>query len=153
MGMNPLAASNHPISSAFHSRARFEMCSATTRQLRSTIIVQKRAYIAFATRKTHHTKSGYLLARRFSCRAESLTSRYSGLDGRFSGNSQTSSFWPVATCLLGSGSVDPTKHLLPRTSKQADRPLEPGLRGKTVSIGKAPASSSPRWPEMWQRAI
>jgi hypothetical protein len=72
MGMNPLAASNHAISSAFHSLARFEMCSATTRQLRSTIIVQKRAYIAVATRNTHHTKSGYLLARRFSYRAESL---------------------------------------------------------------------------------
>ncbi len=60
--MNPLAASNHPISLAFHSLARFKVCSASARQLRSTIIVQKGAYIGLAIRKTHHTKSGYLLA-------------------------------------------------------------------------------------------
>ena len=125
MGMNPLAASNHAISSAFHSLARFEMCSATTRQLRSTIIVQKRAYIAFATRNTHHTKSGYLLARRFSYRAESL---HPDTQGWTDGSQETHKhrhFWPVSICLLGSTVSSPTKHLLPRTSKQADRPLEP----------------------------
>jgi hypothetical protein len=57
MGMSPLAASNHPISSAFHSLAHFEMCSATARQLRFLpSSCRKRAYIAFATRHTPHAK-------------------------------------------------------------------------------------------------
>jgi hypothetical protein len=128
MGMSPLPCT-----------LRNVLCHCETAEI-FTIIVQKKSvhslrHTPHATRQTHHTKSGYLLARRFSYRAESLTSRYSGLDGRFSGNSQTSSFWPFRpVCWAPAVSTQPSICCHEQASKQADRPLEPGLRGKTVSI-------------------